>query len=54
MWKRRNEIDIQKNTSRDLNPNWKFLTMAKMHHPKADVDRLYIPRKAGGKGLVHL
>ena len=32
----------------------KFLTMAKMHHPKADVDRLYIPRKAGGRGLVQL
>ena len=25
-----------------------------MHHPKADVDRLYIPRKAGGRGLVQL
>ena len=32
----------------------KFLTMAKMHHPKADVDRLYILRKAGGRGLVQL
>ena len=32
----------------------KFLTMAKMHHPKADVDRPYIPRKAGGRGLVQL
>ena len=32
----------------------KFLTMAKMHHPKADVDRLYIPRRAGGRGLVQL
>ena len=28
--------------------------MAKMYHPKADVDRLYIPRKAGGRGLVQL
>ena len=43
-----------KDMARDLNHNWKFLTMAKMHHPKADVDRLYIPRKAGGKGLVHV
>ena len=25
-----------------------------MHHPKADVDRLYIPRKAGVRGLVQL
>jgi len=32
----------------------KFLTMAKMYHPKADVDRLYIPRKAGGRRLVQL
>lgn len=32
----------------------KFLTMTKMHHPKADVDRLYISRKAGGRGLVQL
>ena len=32
----------------------KFLTMAKMHHPKADVDRLYIPRKASVRGLVQL
>ena len=28
--------------------------MAKMHHPQADVDRLYILRKAGGRGLVQL
>ena len=32
----------------------KILKMAKMHHPKADVDRLYSPRKAGGRGLVQL
>ena len=25
-----------------------------MHHPKADVDRLYVPRKAGGRGLAQL
>ena len=31
-----------------------FLTMAKMHHPKADVDRLYILSKAGGRGLAQL
>ena len=23
-----------------------------MHHPKADLDRLYIPRNKGGKGLL--
>ena len=40
-------INIDRNTR-------KFLTMAKMHHPKADEDRLYVPRKAGGSGLVQL
>lgn len=25
-----------------------------MHHPKSDVDRLYIPRKEGGRGLLQL
>ena len=23
-------------------------------HPKSDVDRLYIPRKEGGKGLISI
>ena len=32
----------------------KFLTMYKMHHPKSDVDRLYLPRTEGGRGLVQL
>jgi hypothetical protein len=30
----------------------KMLTMYKMHHPKADIDRLYEKRKGGGRGLV--
>ena len=30
----------------------KMLTMYKMHHPKADIDRLYVKRKGGGRGLV--
>ena len=25
-----------------------------MHHPKSDVNRLYLPRKEGGRGLVQL
>ena len=29
----------------------KLLNMHKMLHPKADVERLYIPRKDGGRGL---
>jgi hypothetical protein len=30
----------------------KMLTIYKMHHPKADIDRLYVKRKEGRKGLV--
>ena len=30
----------------------KLLNMHKMLHPKADVERLYIPRKDGGRGLT--
>ena len=26
----------------------------KMHHPKADVSRMYIPRKEGGRGMTNL
>ena len=29
-----------------------LLNMQKMLHPKADVERLYIPRKDGGRGLI--
>ena len=25
-----------------------------MHHPKSDVNRSYLPRKKGGRGLVQL
>ena len=32
----------------------KLLTMHRMHHPKADVDRLYLPRKDGGRGMIQL
>ena len=32
----------------------KFLTMYKMYHAKSDVDRLYLPRTEGGRGLVQL
>ena len=32
----------------------KFLTMHKMHHPKADKDRIYLPRQEGGRGLIQL
>ena len=32
----------------------KILTIHGQHHPKADVDRLYVPRKQGGRGLMQL
>jgi len=32
----------------------KMLTMYKMHHPKADIDGLYVKRKEGGRGLVKI
>ena len=33
----------------------KFLTMYKMYHPnKSDMDRLYLPRTEGGRGLIQL
>ena len=32
----------------------KLLTIHGQHHPNADVDRLYVPRKQGGRGLMQL
>ena len=32
----------------------KMLTMYKIHHPKADIDRLNVKRKEGGRGLVQI
>jgi hypothetical protein len=32
----------------------KMLTVYKVHHPKADIDRLYVKRKEGGRGLVQI
>ena len=32
----------------------KLLTIHGQHHPKADVDRLYVLRKQGGRGLMQL
>jgi hypothetical protein len=29
-----------------------MLTMYKMLHPKPDIDRLYVKRKEGGRGLL--
>ena len=30
----------------------KVQTMYKIHHPKADIDRLYVKREGGGRGLL--
>ena len=32
----------------------KLLTLNRMHHPKADVNRMYVPRKEGGRGMINL
>jgi len=32
----------------------KLLTIHGQHHPKADVDRLYVPKKPEGRGLMQL
>jgi hypothetical protein len=32
----------------------KMLTMYKIHHPEADIDRLHVKRKEGGRGLVQV
>lgn len=32
--------------------NWKTMTMHTALHPQADVDRLYIPRNNGGRGMI--
>jgi hypothetical protein len=31
-----------------------MITMYKMHHPKAEIDRLYVKRFEGGRGLVQI
>ena len=32
----------------------KIMTMNGMYHPQSDVDRLYIPRKEDGRGLLNI
>jgi hypothetical protein len=31
-----------------------MLTIHGQHHPKADIDHLYVPRKDGGRGLMQI
>ena len=33
---------------------WKLFTRYGAFYPKSDVDRLYIPRKEGGRGLISI
>ena len=30
------------------------MTLNRLHHPKADVSRMYIPRKEGGQEMTNL
>ena len=32
----------------------KLMTMYRINHPKTDVDRIYLPRKEGGRGLMQI
>jgi hypothetical protein len=32
----------------------KMLTIHGQHHPRADIDRLYVPRKGGERGLMQV
>ena len=32
----------------------KLVNIYGQHHPKADVDSLYVPRQQGGRGLLQL
>ena len=32
----------------------KLLTSNKMHHPKADIDHMYLTRSSGGRGMIQL
>jgi hypothetical protein len=32
----------------------KMLTIHGQHHPRVDIDRLYVPRKEGGRGLMQV
>ena len=32
----------------------KLMKCNRIHHPKADVDKLYIPRNESGRGMIQL
>ena len=46
-------VAVNNNNNNNNNNNTrKLLSMLKILHPKADVERLYNPRKDGGRGLI--
>ena len=50
-----NVINWQMNDIKKLDTKkGKLLTMYRMHHPKADVDRLYLPRSEEGRELIQI
>ena len=40
-----------KRSDKQTRKSRKLLTLQRMHHPKADMDRMYLPRNEGGRGL---
>ena len=51
MWCLSVRMDISRTKELDRKTR-NLLTMHKELHPKSDVDRLYVSRKEGGRGLV--
>ena len=51
MWCWSVRMDISRTKELDRKTR-NLLTMHKELHPKSDVDRLYVSRKEGGRGLV--
>ena len=50
-----NVINWQMNDIKKLDTRTrKLLTMYRMHYPKADVERLYLPRSEGGRGQIQI
>jgi len=37
-----------------LNGKQKYTNNYKMHHPKPDIERIYVKRKEGGRGLLQI
>jgi hypothetical protein len=46
--------DDDNNNNNKLYRKTKMLTIHGQHHPEADIDYLYVPRKEGGRGLMQI